>query len=32
MVPPGLMSRHRAILVISDRRDVPADLCLAMGS
>jgi hypothetical protein len=32
MVPPGWVSRHRAILVIRDRRDVPADPWLAMCS
>jgi hypothetical protein len=30
MVPPGLVIRHRAILVIRDGRDVPADPCQAM--
>ena len=30
MVPPGLVSRHRAILVIRDGRDVPADPCQAI--
>jgi len=30
MVPPGWVSRHRAILVIRGRCDVPADPCLAM--
>lgn len=30
MVPPGLVSRHRANLVIRNWGVVPADLCLAM--
>src|SRR6266702_625691 len=32
MVPPGWVSRHRAILVIRDGRDVPAGPCRAMCS
>jgi hypothetical protein len=32
MVPPGLVSRHRAILVIRDGRDVPVDPGQAMCS
>lgn len=30
MVPPGLVSRHRANLVIRNWGVVPADLCSAM--
>jgi len=32
MVPPAWVSRHRAILVIRDGRDVPADPCQATCS